>query len=50
MMNFNYARIPDSMVREQMDRLMADIAPAIAVSYIAIQASPAATETRADHR
>jgi alkanesulfonate monooxygenase SsuD/methylene tetrahydromethanopterin reductase-like flavin-dependent oxidoreductase (luciferase family) len=39
MLYFNYARKPDAMVREQMDRFMKDIAPAFEGSHLAIQAA-----------
>ncbi len=42
MLYFNYARKPDSMVREQMDRFMADIAPAFDGSHVAVRAAQAA--------
>jgi alkanesulfonate monooxygenase SsuD/methylene tetrahydromethanopterin reductase-like flavin-dependent oxidoreductase (luciferase family) len=39
MLYFNYARKPDAMVREQMDRFMKDIAPAFEGSHLAAQAA-----------
>ena len=39
MLYFNYARKPDAMVREQMDRFMKDIAPAFDGSHLAVQAA-----------
>ena len=38
MLYFNYARKPDALVREQMDRFMKDVAPAFDGSHLAIQA------------
>ncbi len=39
MLYFNYARKPDALVREQMDRFMKDVAPAFDGSHFAIQAA-----------
>jgi alkanesulfonate monooxygenase SsuD/methylene tetrahydromethanopterin reductase-like flavin-dependent oxidoreductase (luciferase family) len=43
---FNYGRKPDAMVREQMDRFMAEIAPAFAGSQRTASARAAATGVR----
>lgn len=42
MLYFNYGRKPESMVREQMDRFMADVAPAFEGSHRAARAPRAA--------
>ena len=42
MLYFNYARKPDAMVREQMDRFMSDIAPAFEGSHLEVRAKTAA--------
>lgn len=42
MLYFNFGNKPDSMVREQMDRFMSDVAPAFEGSHLAVRAAETA--------